>query len=542
MNTLNKSVKVSICIPTYNNVDLVKRALGSVLNQAFLDYEVIIADDSDHDAVKAFVLAINDARVRYVKNPVQLGSPANWNAAVRLAQGEYIKILHHDDWFTSSDCLGKFVQLLVDHPQSVLGFSASQACYADQTFAFLHVLSQQQLLALNQDPSCLFFANFIGAPSATIFRRVDALPFDNALKWLVDVDFYIRILAKKEYAYAYTSVPLISIAIEGSHKVTHECSGNKAVEVFEYTHLFKKIAPTWCGGGMVQYFHFFWGLFGKYQIKTTRELQQIAKTSAIPLLIKMAYATTQLTKPMTQFYLKVKNKLRRFYKLIKTPKSDSPKVSYSQCGEDILIDFIFSWLGKQKITYLDIGTNDPIKLNNTYFFYQKGHNGVLVEPDLNLHLQLKKVRTRDLCINAGVGVGDEKELTFYLMHPDTLSTSSAEKLQEYLALGVQLKGEYKVPLIQINALIEQHFNGQAPNLLSIDVEGLDFAIIKSLDFSQYRPTVICAETLTYTNNNAEVKITEISDFLIANNYFVYADTYINTIYVDQLVWNARSKA
>ena len=214
MKTLNKRVKVSICIPTYNNIDLVKRALGSVLNQAFLDYEVIITDDSDHDAVKALILAINDARVRYVKNPVQLGSPANWNAAVRLAKGEYIKILHHDDWFTSSDCLAKFVQLLDDNPQSVLGFSASQACYADQTFAFLHAPSQQQLLSLNQDPSCLFFANFIGAPSATIFRKAYVLPFDNALRWLVDVDFYIRILAKKEQAYAYTSAPLISIAIE----------------------------------------------------------------------------------------------------------------------------------------------------------------------------------------------------------------------------------------------------------------------------------------------------------------------------------------
>ena len=195
MNALNKSVKVSICIPTYNNVDLVKRALGSVLNQTFFDYEIIITDDSDHDAVKAFVLAIDDTRIRYVKNPVQLGSPANWNAAVSIAQGDYIKILHHDDWFPNSNCLQKFVDLLDENPKCILGFSSTQACHSESAVDYLACPTREQLDSLYKNPVVLFFANFIGAPSTTIFRRDWFVPFDSKLKWVVDIDFYISVLS-----------------------------------------------------------------------------------------------------------------------------------------------------------------------------------------------------------------------------------------------------------------------------------------------------------------------------------------------------------
>jgi hypothetical protein len=52
------------------------------------------------------------------------------------------------------------------------------------------------------------------------------------------------------------------------------------------------------------------------------------------------------------------------------------KVSYSQCGEDILIDFVFKQLKIENPSYLDIGAHHPFHLNNTYYFYKNGSSGV----------------------------------------------------------------------------------------------------------------------------------------------------------------------
>ncbi|MFM6249337.1 MAG: hypothetical protein ACKPEQ_09345, partial [Dolichospermum sp.] len=60
---------------------------------------------------------------------------------------------------------------------------------------------------------------------------------------------------------------------------------------------------------------------------------------------------------------------------------DSKHISYSQCGEDLIINFIFNNLGIINPSYLDIGAHHPTYLSNTYSFYRKGCQGVCVEPD-----------------------------------------------------------------------------------------------------------------------------------------------------------------
>lgn len=94
----------------------------------------------------------------------------------------------------------------------------------------------------------------------------------------------------------------------------------------------------------------------------------------------------------------------------------------------------------------------------------------------------------------------------------------------------------------INELAENHFlKTNKPNFVSLDVEGMDLSILKSWDFEEFRPAVLCVETLTYSKNNDERKISEIIDFLKAKRYKVYADTYINTIFVCEKTWHNRKK-
>lgn len=214
-------------------------------------------------------------------------------------------------------------------------------------------------------------------------------------------------------------------------------------------------------------------------------------------------------------------------------------VSYSQCGEDLIINFAFRELAVGKITYLDIGAHDAIYLNNTAFFYKKGGHGVCVEPDPVLYKKIKKSRPKDVCLNVGIGAGENTEADFYIMSGKTLNTFSKEEAERYVSYGNQkIEQVIKMPLVSVNDIVKTHFKG-APDLVSLDVEGYDLAILKSFDFSKYRPKVWCIETLTYTEDHSEVKIKETIDYLLSKNYFIYGDTYINTIFVDKEAWKNR---
>ncbi len=62
-------------------------------------------------------------------------------------------------------------------------------------------------------------------------------------------------------------------------------------------------------------------------------------------------------------------------------------------------------------------------------------------------------------------------------------------------------------------------------------------ILQSLDFKEWRPAVICVETISYAPKKEQKKVDNIFKYLKNNNYRVYADTYINTIFVDNTRWS-----
>lgn len=219
------------------------------------------------------------------------------------------------------------------------------------------------------------------------------------------------------------------------------------------------------------------------------------------------------------------------------------RTSYSQSGEDIIISDLFTRLGILNPTYLDIGANDPVALSNTYRLYKRGSRGICVEPNPILCKKIQEKRKRDICVNAGVAFDDKKEADFYLF-PEKLSglnTFSKEEAEFWEHTGNEEIGKHKVEqvikmkLININELMTQYFSPH-PNFISIDVEGLDFDIIRSINFNKFKPEVFCIETLGFIENNKEIKKTVIINFFKMHDYFVYADTYINTIFCYKKVY------
>ena len=213
--------------------------------------------------------------------------------------------------------------------------------------------------------------------------------------------------------------------------------------------------------------------------------------------------------------------------------------SYSQAGEDAILRFLFNDLKQTKISYLDLGTNIPDLGNNTYLFYKNGSRGVCVEADGTLINAIRDKRPEDKVIHAGVSFTSEKEADFYVFDEPSLNTFDKEEAENRNAKGTyKISKVVKVPLITINELIRDNFSN-CPDLLSIDIEGLDLDVLKSLDLAAYPIPVICAETCGYSENHIRPKDTAILDFMNSKGYIVYADTYINTLFVNSHWFNNR---
>jgi len=208
--------------------------------------------------------------------------------------------------------------------------------------------------------------------------------------------------------------------------------------------------------------------------------------------------------------------------------------SYSQLGEDRAVAWALDLLGIAMPTYLDIGANHPRYLSNTYLFYKKGCWGVCIEPNPVLCKKIKKRRKRDVCIQAGVLPGGGKAIPFFIMSEDTLSTFSEDAVESFKRCGYQVVEKIEIPVLDVNMIIKEHFDDR-PDFISIDVEGRELEIVKSMNC---RPPVWCVETVEFENIR---KDTGIIEYFASNGYLVFADTFLNTIFVDQEAWKNRRK-
>jgi len=118
----------------------------------------------------------------------------------------------------------------------------------------------------------------------------------------------------------------------------------------------------------------------------------------------------------------------------------------------------------------------------------------------------------------------------------TLSTFSIQEAKRYTEqFGYRIERTVQVPVQTFGQLVDEHFEA-APDLVSLDVEGLDLPILRSIDLSRHRPLVFCIETISYSETGQGRRVVEIDALMESSGYLRYADTHINTIYVDEARW------
>lgn len=295
--------KVSICIPAFKQVEYLRKTLNSIVIQNYKDYEIIITDDSPSDSVRQLLDTYDFKKIKYFRNKERKNAPENWNEAVRQSSGVYIKMLHHDDWFTYEDSLQEYVKMLDDNPEADFAFSSTLVQYPDNTKSRIPQVTPKQIALLKNEPTSLFCGNIIGGPSATLYRKKVNKLYDINLKWVVDIDFYISILNDNNF-FIHNSRTLITNLRGTGDAITDDSINNKSVEIYEYCYLFNKIKKIIPIRKIKKYLFFLFEFVIKYKIKSPKEIKACGYNATIPYFILLLLFLNNISPLLRRIFVK----------------------------------------------------------------------------------------------------------------------------------------------------------------------------------------------------------------------------------------------
>lgn len=208
------------------------------------------------------------------------------------------------------------------------------------------------------------------------------------------------------------------------------------------------------------------------------------------------------------------------------------RLTYAQHGDDLIVLAVFDAMGIDCPSYLDVGAHHPYNISNTALLYARGSRGVNIEANPNLYQAFLTSRPEDTNLNVGVSPCASAPMTFYMIDKWSGRNTFDKQVAEDFVLAhpqFSITETMEVPVMTINDIVDRHCSGRFPDFLSIDVEGLDESIIRSIDFERGAPKVICAEVVTGgggARNEAGLK-----QYLAGQGYFPLIRCGGNTVFV-----------
>lgn len=219
----------------------------------------------------------------------------------------------------------------------------------------------------------------------------------------------------------------------------------------------------------------------------------------------------------------VRDRINRYWNLVSGRYS---RRSYAQEGEDLILLRVF----ERQATgfYVDIGAHHPLRFSNTYAFYRLGWRGINVDAMPGSMVEFEFCRPRD--INLEVPVSETPQLLVYHAFAEPALNGFSTELSTRRAMehGERLLWQRELRTSTLAELLEHHLPpGQAIDFLSVDVEGLDEAVLRSNDWSRFRPTVVLVEILGSRMDG--IHATAIGQLLAAQGYEAFAKT-VNSVF------------
>ncbi len=212
--------------------------------------------------------------------------------------------------------------------------------------------------------------------------------------------------------------------------------------------------------------------------------------------------------------------------------------SYSQVGEDLQIAFFLG--DPRNRTYIDVGCLWPIQHSNSFFFYERGGHGLCIDPNGSVAQDWSATRPRDIFLNAAIA-GEAGTMT-YIEHENpvfnTLSADRAVMVAKKAAThrGRGATGTRDVEVMTLDSAIAQtDFAARCENgldFLSIDVEGLEEAVINGFSFEPLRPKVVVCEYIRGYASGQPVEETPMTAMMRERGYGIGGYTGHDVYYVD----------
>jgi FkbM family methyltransferase len=198
-----------------------------------------------------------------------------------------------------------------------------------------------------------------------------------------------------------------------------------------------------------------------------------------------------------------------------------PARSYSQFGEDAIARAFFEAKKTRRGFYVDVGAHSPKFYSNTYHFYKQGWRGINIEPTPGRIAMFERVRPRD--VNLELAISDrEEELTFFVFEAEGLMNTADPRQAEACAAELrETPTEVKVRALPLRDALAEHLPSPGRiDLMSVDVEGYDAAVLRSNDWTKYRPDLLMVECLVA--GIEEVQRSETAEILDRAGYELYA--------------------
>jgi FkbM family methyltransferase len=202
-------------------------------------------------------------------------------------------------------------------------------------------------------------------------------------------------------------------------------------------------------------------------------------------------------------------------------------VSFAQEFEDCILFCALNWV--EKGFYVDVGASDPAICSVTKAFYDRGWNGINIEPLKDEYRKLCHDRPRDINLNIGAG-RENGEMEFAILGMGTTCDMNAIlKVQD----EISILNKETLPIRKLSEILreyEDEHGRQTIHFCKIDVEGSERAVLEGMDFEAHRPWVMLLEaTLPGTSIPSHERW---EDLLIGNGYEYVLSYGINRYYVD----------
>lgn len=194
-------VKISVCIPVYNGAEYIEAAINSVLQQSITDFELIIVDNKSTDDTISLIKKHTDVRIKLFQNESNIGMLGNWNKAMSLAKGTYVKILPADD-LLYPDCLLLQSTILDKDTNKKISLVCGRknVINSEGKILFNRGYANKEIeingiSAINK--TIKSGGNIIGESGAVLFRReiIEKIGFfGSEFFYTLDIDYWFKIL------------------------------------------------------------------------------------------------------------------------------------------------------------------------------------------------------------------------------------------------------------------------------------------------------------------------------------------------------------